>query len=160
MLLLAFLSCCLYFSLPSEVLEHLHLVLLALVVVVEVDLLQVRGPGDRRVEPLPSDVRELVVEDGDGLVDVASLEGVAGPAVVVYEVLLDLMDGERHRVAQRDHLPLHRRDIVFVVHVQDLLLELEPRPAYERLACFVRLFLLEQSRSDLRADHLTGGVPL
>ena len=54
--------------------------------------------------------------------------------------------------------PFHRRDLEFVVHIKDLLLELEPRSAYERLACFVRLFLLQQSRSDLLADHLTGGA--
>ena len=97
--------------------HHLRLRLLALVVVVKVDLLEVRGPGDRCVEPLPSDVRGLVVEDRDGLVDVASLEGATGPAVVVYEVLFDQIDRERHRVAQRYHLPLHRRDLVFVVHI-------------------------------------------
>ena len=125
----------LFLYLPSEVLEHLPLVIFALVVVVEVDLLQVRGLGGRRVEPLPSDVRELEVEDGGCPVDVASLDGVAGTAVVVYEVLLDQMDRELRRVAQRDHIPLHRRDVVFVVHVEDLLLELEPRLAYERLAC-------------------------
>ena len=105
-------------------------------------MLQVRGPGDRRVAPLPSDVRELVVEDRDGLVAVDSLEGVAVPAVVVYEVLFDQTVRERHRVVQRYHLPLHRCDLVFVVHVKDLLLELGPRLASERLACFVRLPLL------------------
>ena len=81
------------------------LVLFALVVVVKVDLLQDRGLGDRRVEPLPRDVRELVVEDRDGLVDAASLDGVAGPSVVVYAVLHDQMDRERCCAAKRYHLP-------------------------------------------------------
>ena len=67
--LLVLLPACIF---SCKVLDHLPLVLLALVVVVEVDLLQVRGLGDRRVEPLPSDVRDLVVEDRDVLVDVAS----------------------------------------------------------------------------------------
>ena len=89
----------------GKVLEHLPFVILALVVVVEVDLLEVRGPGDCRVEPPPSDIRELVVEDRDGLVDAASLEGAAGPAVVVYDDLFDQMDGESHRVAQRYQIP-------------------------------------------------------
>ena len=53
--------------------------------------------------------------------------------------------------------PLHRRDLVFVVDIEDLLLELEPRSAYDRLAYCVRVFL-EQSRSDLLADALAGGV--
>ena len=51
--------------------EHIFLPLGALVVVVEVDLFHVRGLGDRRVVQLPSGVRELVVEDRDGLVNVA-----------------------------------------------------------------------------------------
>ncbi len=80
---------------------------------------------------------------------------MAGPVVVVDEVLLDQVDGERHGVAQRYRAPLHRRDLVFVVHVKYLLLELEPRSAHERLACFVWLFLLAKSRSDLLADVMT-----
>ena len=83
----------------SKVLDHLRLILLALVVVVKVDLFELRGPCDRRVEPLPIDVRELVVEDFDGLIDAASLEGVTGSTVFAYDVLLGQMDGERHRVA-------------------------------------------------------------
>ena len=55
-------------------------------------------------------------------------------------------------------LPIHRRDCVFVVRVKVLLLELEQRSAYELLPRFVRLFLLEQSRSDLLADALAGRV--
>ena len=117
-------------DLPSEVLYHIRLFLGALVVVVEIDLLEVGSPGDGGVEPLPGDERELVVEDGDGLVYGAALEGVAGPAVVMHEVLLDQADGETHVVAQRYHLSLHRRDFVFVIHVEDLLLHLEPRSAY------------------------------
>ena len=50
-------------------------------------------------------MHELEVEDRDGFVDAASLKGVAGPAVVVYAVLLGQSDGERHHVAQRSHLP-------------------------------------------------------
>ena len=44
-----------------KVLEHPPLALLALVVFVEVDLLEVRSLGDGRVEPLPRYVCELVV---------------------------------------------------------------------------------------------------
>ena len=105
MLLLAFLSCCLYLSISSEVLEYFPVLILYLVVVVRVDLFEVCCLGDCRVEPLPIDIRELVVEDRDGLADAASLEGVTGSTVVVYEVLLDQRDGERYRVAQRYHLP-------------------------------------------------------
>ena len=106
MLLLAFLSCCLYLSFfSSEVLDYLLVLILDLVVVVKVDLFEVRGLGDRRVEPLPIDIRELVVEDRDGLVDSASLEGVTGSTVVVYEVLLDQMEGERRCVVSPYHLP-------------------------------------------------------
>ena len=68
---------------------------------------------------------------------------MAGPAVVMNEVLFDQADGERHGVVERYHSPLHSRDIVFVVHVEDLLLALEPRLAHERLPFFVRLALLE-----------------
>ncbi len=57
-------------------------------------------------------------------------------------------------------IPLHRRDIVFVVHVEDLRMDLEPRSAHERLPRLVRLDLLEQARSDRLADHLAGGVPV
>ncbi len=80
-----------------------------------------------------------MVEDGDGFLDGVALEGVAGIALVANKVLLAQADGERDGVAQRYHIPLHRRDIVFVVHVEDLLLDLEPRSAYERLPFFVRL---------------------
>ena len=146
--------------LPGKVLDHLPLVLLALVVLVEEDLFEVRRPGYGGVEPLPGDVRELVVEDGDGFLYGAALEGVAGPAVVVDEVLLDQADGERHGVAQRYHVPLDRRDGVFVIHVEDLLLDLEPRSAHERLPLLVRLALLEQRRSDRLADRMAGGVPV
>ena len=52
--------------------------------------------------------------------------------------------------------PLHRRDVVFVVHVEELLLDLEPRSAHERLPFFVRLALLEQDRSDRLTDRLAG----
>ena len=89
-------------DLPRELLLRLPLVLLALVAFVEEDLLEVRLPRDRRVEPLLVGVRELVVEDGDGVVDAAALEGVAGPAVVVDAVLLDHLQGPRKRVVQRD----------------------------------------------------------
>ena len=133
-----------FLHLPSKVLDHLHLGLLALVVFVEDYIFEVRRLGDGRVEPRPGDVRERVVEDGDGFLDGAALEGVAGPAVVVDEVLLDQADGERHGVAQRYHVPLDRRDGVFVIHVEDLLLDLEPRSAHERLPLLVRLALLEQ----------------
>ena len=101
-------------------------------------------------------MRELVVEDGDGFLDGAALEGVAGLAVVMND--FDQADGERDGVAQRYRAPLHRRDLVFVVHAEYLLLELEPRPAYERLPCCVWLSLLEQFRSGLLADHMAGGV--
>ena len=46
-----------------------------------------------------------MVEDGDGFLDDAALEGVAGPAVVMNEVFLDQADGERDGVAQRCHPP-------------------------------------------------------
>ena len=59
----------------------------ALVVVVEVDLIEVRTLGDGSVEPLSGGVRELVVEDGDGFLDGVALEGVAGFAVVAHGVL-------------------------------------------------------------------------
>ena len=119
--------------LPSHDLCSIPFCFGVFVVVVEVDLLDVRRFGDCSLEPLPGGVRELVVEDGDGILDGVALEGVAGPAVVMHEVLLDQADGERHGVAQRYHLPLHRRLFVFVVHVADLLLPLEPRSAYKRL---------------------------
>jgi hypothetical protein len=61
---------------------------IALVVVVEEDLLAVRGLGPRRVEPLLVGVGELVVEDGGSVVDVAALEGLAGLAVVVTRLFL------------------------------------------------------------------------
>ena len=82
---------------------------------------------------------------------------MAGLAVVVHEVFLDQADGERHGVAQRYHPSCHRRDLVFVVQVEDLLLDLEPRSACERLPRLVRLALLEQARSGRLADHMTGG---
>ncbi len=72
-----------FLALRSNVLEHIMCVILALAVVVKADLLEVRGLGDRLVGPLPSDVRELLVEDRHALFDAASLKGVAGPAVVV-----------------------------------------------------------------------------
>ena len=56
--------------------------------------------------------------------------------------------------------PLNRRDGVFVIHVEDLLLDLEPRSAHERLPFLVRLALLEQRRSDRLADRMAGGVPV
>ena len=83
---------------------------------------------------------------------------MAGPAVVMNEVLFDQVGGERQGVAQRYHIPIHSRDIVFVVHVEDLLLDLEPRSAHERLPFFVRLVRLGQYRSDRSADALAGGV--
>ncbi len=58
-----------------KVLYHIFLLLGALVVVVEVDLLEVRHLGDGTVEPLMGGVRELVVEDGDGFLYGAALEG-------------------------------------------------------------------------------------
>ena len=59
-----------HLDLPREVQLRPLLVLLALVVVVEVHLLEVRSCRHRRVEPRPAGVRELVVEDGDGVVEV------------------------------------------------------------------------------------------
>ncbi len=55
--------------------------------------MEVRRPGDGSVEPLPGDVRELVVEYGDGFLDGAALEGVACPAVVMNEVFLIKLTG-------------------------------------------------------------------
>ena len=72
----------------GKVLYHVPLLLGVFVVVVNIDLLEVRRLGDGSVEPLPGDVRALVVEDGDGFIDGVALEGVAGPAVVMNEVLL------------------------------------------------------------------------
>ena len=46
-----------------------------------------------------------MVEDGDGFVYGAALEGVAGPAVVMHKVLVDQVDGETRGVAQRYHIP-------------------------------------------------------
>ena len=69
---------------------------------------------------------------------------------------VDQADGERHGVAQLYHIPFHRRDVVFVVHVEDLPLDLEPCSAHERVPLFVRLALLEQCRSDRLADALAG----
>ena len=89
MLLCALWYCCLYLSFSSKVWDHLRLLLLALFVVVEEHVLEVRSPGDGSVEPLPGGVRELVVKDGDGILDGAALQGVAGPTVVMHEVLLD-----------------------------------------------------------------------
>ena len=39
-------------------------------------MVDVRSLGDGSVEPLPGGVRELVVEDGNGVVDVVALESV------------------------------------------------------------------------------------
>ena len=61
-------------------------------------------------------------------------------------------------IAQRHRAPLHRRDGVFVVTVKDLLLELEPRSAYELLPRLVWLSLLEQLGYDLLADPVAGCV--
>jgi hypothetical protein len=74
-------------NLSTKVLDDLPLVLLALVVVVEEHIFEVRRPADCSVEPLSGGVRELVVEDGNGFLDGAALEGVAGPAVVMNKVL-------------------------------------------------------------------------
>ena len=61
-------------DLPREVLLRLMSLLIAPVVVVEEDIVEVCRPRLRRLEPLLDGVGELVVEYGDGVVDVASLE--------------------------------------------------------------------------------------
>ena len=63
-----------FLHLPSKVLDHILLVLLALVELVEEHFFEVRRPGDGSVEPLSGDVRELVVEDGDGFLYGVALE--------------------------------------------------------------------------------------
>ena len=94
-------------DLPREV---LFLALFALVVVITEHHIEVRGPHGRRVEPLLVGVGELVVEDGDGVVDAASLEGVASSALVVDEVVIDKVDGHTERALQRDSVVRDLRD--------------------------------------------------
>ena len=68
-----------------------------------------------------------MVEDGDCFVYAVALEGVAGLAVVVDEVVLDKLDGHGRRVVQRDSVVRDLRDGVLVVHVEDLHSNLETR---------------------------------
>ena len=65
----------------------------ALVVVVEEHISEVRPPHGRRVDLLLGGIGQLVVEDSDGVITVASLKGMARSALVVDTVCLDHAQG-------------------------------------------------------------------
>ena len=147
-----------YLDFPREVLLRLFIICLALVGVVEVDILEVRGPRHRRVVPLFVGMRELVVEDGDGSSMLLPWKGVSRPAAVVVEALLDHLQGHLICAVQLDHVAIDLRDGVLVVHVEDILPSLEPRSAHERLSLLVELLLLQQVCHDVFAAPLAGGA--
>ena len=71
----------------------MFLVFLVLVVLVEMHLFQIRSPSDSSVDPLTVHMHEFPIKNSYSLVYTTPLKAMAGPAIIMDEVLFDEAEG-------------------------------------------------------------------